>query len=106
MMLDEIDVGDQRARTPGTGSVYTTLQTRQEISEYAPLHPGMRSWEVARENVIIERVIGKGAFGEVAKGRASQLRGMSEECIVALKMLKGKLYAPLFCYKHVRYYSN
>ena len=44
-----------------------------EISEYAPLHSATRSWEVARENVTTENVIGKGAFGEVAQGRASEL---------------------------------
>ena len=29
-----------------------------EINEYAPLHPGTRSWEVERQAVIIEKVIG------------------------------------------------
>ena len=44
-----------------------------EISEYAPLHPATRSWEVARENGTTENVIGKGAFGQVAQGTASEL---------------------------------
>ncbi|XP_066025219.1 fibroblast growth factor receptor 4-like isoform X2 [Pocillopora verrucosa] len=60
-----------------------------EINEYAPLHPGTRSWEVERENVTIEKVIGKGAFGQVAQGKASNLRGREETMTVAIKMLKG-----------------
>nr|XP_058945534.1 hemicentin-1-like isoform X2 [Pocillopora verrucosa] len=59
-----------------------------EINEYAPLHPGTRSWEVERENVTIEKVIGKGAFGQVAQGKASNLRGREETITVAIKMLK------------------
>ena len=60
-----------------------------EINEYAPLHPGTRSWEVPRENIFIEKTIGKGAFGQVAQGKASQLRGRDETISVAIKMLKG-----------------
>ncbi|CAH3161302.1 unnamed protein product, partial [Pocillopora meandrina] len=60
-----------------------------EINEYAPLHPGTLSWEVERQDVIIEKVIGKGAFGQVAQGKASNLRGREETITVAIKMLKG-----------------
>nr|XP_058946995.1 fibroblast growth factor receptor-like [Pocillopora verrucosa] len=60
-----------------------------EINEYAPLHPGTRSWEVERENVTFEKIIGKGAFGQVAQGKASNLRGRKETITVAIKMLKG-----------------
>ena len=62
-----------------------------EINEYAPLYPGTRSWEVERQNVIIEKVIGKSAFGQVAQGKASKLRGREETIIVAIKMLKGAI---------------
>ena len=62
------------------------------IYEYAPLHPGTRSWEVPRENVNIEKIIGKGAFGQVAQGKASQLRRREETITVAIKMLKGAMY--------------
>ena len=34
-----------------------------EMNEYAPLHPGTRSWEVEIENIAIEKVIGKSAYG-------------------------------------------
>ncbi|KAL9964183.1 hypothetical protein ACROYT_G027778 [Oculina patagonica] len=55
---------------------------------YAPLLPFTRSWEVSREHVTIEKIIGKGAFGQVAKGTASGLRGRSQKTLVAVKMLK------------------
>ena len=44
-------------------------------TDYAPLHPSTRSWEIPRNSVSIEKVIGKGTFGQVAKGIATDLRG-------------------------------
>ena len=58
-------------------------------TDYAPLHPSTRSWEIPRNNVTIEKVIGKGAFGQVAKGTATDLRGRPGKIPVAVKMLKG-----------------
>ena len=55
---------------------------------YAPLHPLIRSWEVPRHHITIEKVIGKGAFGQVAKGTAEGLRGMPGMTTVAITMLK------------------
>ena len=43
-------------------------------ADYAPLHPSTRSWEVEKQHVTIEKIIGKGAFGQVAKGTAPGLR--------------------------------
>jgi len=60
-----------------------------EIHEYAPLHPGTKSWEVPRQKVIIDKIIGNGAFGHVAQGKSFELRGGGETAIVAIKMLKG-----------------
>ena len=57
-------------------------------ADYTPLHPLTRSWEVPRHHVTIEKVIGKGAFGQVAKGTAVGLRGMPGMTTVAIKMLK------------------
>lgn len=57
--------------------------------EYASMHPATWSWEVPRENVIIETVIGQGKFGQVARGTASQLQGRRGTSTVAIKMLKG-----------------
>ena len=58
-------------------------------NEYAPLDLRTRSWEVAREDVIVEKIIGKGAFGQVAKGTAKNLSFRSGTRNVAIKMLKG-----------------
>ena len=69
-------------------------QTAGSGADYAPLHPLTRSWEVPRRHVNIEKIIGKGAFGQVAKGTAVGLRGRPEKTTVAIKMLKGEL---LYC---------
>ena len=58
-------------------------------TDYAPLHPSTRSWEIPRNSVSIEKVIGKGTFGQVAKGTAIDLRGRPGNNPVAVKMLKG-----------------
>ena len=55
---------------------------------YEPPRPAKRSWEVPRHHVTIEKVIGKGAFGQVAKGTAVGLQGRSDTTTVAIKMLK------------------
>ncbi|XP_068685519.1 uncharacterized protein [Montipora foliosa] len=62
--------------------------TDSEMHEYSSLHPGTRSWEVSRQSVIIDKVIGQGSFGQVAQGRASQLPWMEGTITVAIKMLK------------------
>ena len=64
-------------------------QSPTQGAEYAPLHPNTR-WEVARNHVTIEKIIGKGAFGQVAKGTAMDLRGRPGKTTVAVKMLKCK----------------
>ncbi|XP_068685530.1 fibroblast growth factor receptor 3-like isoform X2 [Montipora foliosa] len=56
--------------------------------EYAPLDIRTRSWEVTREHVKVEKIIGKGAFGQVAKGTAKNLPFHSGTKTVAVKMLK------------------
>ena len=58
-------------------------------SVYAPLNTATRSWEVLRENVNINKVIGKGAFGQVAKATVVDLPGRTGQTVVAVKMLKG-----------------
>ena len=58
-------------------------------TDYVPLHPSTISWEIPRNNVTIEKVIGKGTFGQVAKGTAIDLRGRPGNTPVAVKMLKG-----------------
>ncbi|XP_066024453.1 proto-oncogene tyrosine-protein kinase receptor Ret-like isoform X2 [Pocillopora verrucosa] len=60
----------------------------EKISEYASLNPYTRSWEIPREHVTIKQIIGKGAFGQVAKATAVNLQGRAKKMLVAVKMLK------------------
>ena len=76
------------------GAEATETSPYLEINEYAPLHPATRSWVVSRENVVIEKVIGQGAFGQVAQGKSSELQGREGTITVAIKMLKGNT---LYC---------
>ena len=68
---------------------HSNMDSDPPLNEYAPLDLRTRSWEVAREDVIVEKVIGKGAFGQVAKGMAKNLSFRSNTRNVAIKMLKG-----------------
>ena len=63
-------------------------ESTAQIDQYAPLHPSTRSWEVPKEQVIIEKIIGKGAFGQVTKG-TTRKEGKPQRTLVAIKMLKG-----------------
>ncbi|XP_066024479.1 uncharacterized protein [Pocillopora verrucosa] len=76
MDLIEVNKDDRKAQSTPPGA------------DYVPLHPLTRCWEVPRHNVTIEKIIGKGAFGQVAKGTAVGLRGSPETTTVAIKMLK------------------
>ena len=71
--------------TSGTAQVERASQG----PDYAPLHPSTRTWEIPRNSVTIEKVIGKGAFGQVAKGTAIDLRERPGKSAVTVKMLKG-----------------
>ena len=81
------EVTDSQGRPEG--AEITESSPYLKINEYAPLHPATRSWEVSRENIVIEKVIGQGAFGQVAQGKASELQGRDGAITVAVKMLKG-----------------
>jgi len=72
------------------------LQSPSQGAEYAPLNPKTPSWEVVRDHVTIEKIIGKGAFGQVAKGTAIDLPGRPGKTTVAIKMLKSKRFSKLF----------
>ena len=65
-------------------------QRGAQNTDYAPFHPSTRSWEVARQHVTVEKTIGKGGFGQVAKGTAMGLRGRPGKTTIAVKMLKCK----------------
>ena len=81
-------------------------ESRASNIEYAPLDIRTRSWEVATNDVQIKKIIGKGAFGQVAKGMAKNLPFRPEATSVAIKMVKGNvfffffflLYFVLFCF--------
>ena len=60
-----------------------------ELGQYAPLNLSTLSFEIPRESVTIEKIIGQGSFGQVAKGTVTSLLGRSQETLVAIKMLKG-----------------
>ncbi|XP_068733319.1 proto-oncogene tyrosine-protein kinase receptor Ret-like [Montipora capricornis] len=70
------------------GTIGYEIAPYSEISEYALLNPGTRSWEVKRQFVMIDKVIGQGSFGQVAQGRASELPWIAGTITVAIKMLK------------------
>ena len=53
--------------------------------EYAPLDMRKRSWEVERHDVKVEKIIGKDAFGQVAKGTTKNLPLRSGAANVAIK---------------------
>ncbi|XP_074634457.1 uncharacterized protein LOC141893000 [Acropora palmata] len=69
-------------------TLHSNMNSDPPHNEYAPLDLRTRSWEVAREDVIVEKIIGKGAFGQVAKGMAKNLSFRSGTGNVAIKMLK------------------
>ena len=58
---------------------------------YMPLLPSGRSWEINREQVKVIKVIGKGAFSQVAKATAWNMHGNEKYTTVAVKMLKGSI---------------
>ena len=59
-----------------------------------PLHPSTRNWEINREQVKVLKVIGKGAFSQVAKATAWNISGDEKYSTVAVKMLKGAIKNP------------
>ena len=81
-----------RSQEVSEDTLENTFQSASQISQYAPLHPTTRSWEVSRQQVTIEKIIGKGAFGQVAKGTTIGLRGKPQKTLVAIKILKGVIH--------------
>ena len=73
-------------------TLHSNMDCDPPHNQYAPLDLRTRSWEVTREDVIVEKIIGKGAFGQVAKGTAKNLPFRSGTGNVAIKMLKGLCY--------------
>ena len=71
----------------GNSAIYTIPNS----GNYMPLHPSGRSWEINREQVQSIEIIGKGAFSQVAKATAWNIRADEEYTTVAVKMLKGAI---------------
>ena len=87
-MLSDEESTDVQSPPSGNKS----LNKRHEIvSEYMSLNPAtkLRNWEVIREHVLISKVIGKGAFSQVAKATVLNINGIKGPTTVAVKMLKG-----------------
>ena len=84
----------------GEGSI--SLVSPAPNVEYAPLDMNTRSWEVERNDVKVEKIIGKGAFGQVAKGTAKKLPLRSGATNVAIKMVKGKFLTSNCLFDHAR----
>ncbi|XP_068685585.1 fibroblast growth factor receptor 3-like isoform X4 [Montipora foliosa] len=77
-LVEMVNVGNQQP----------TPQNDLQEGQYTPLNPSTRSWEIPRHHVTIEKIIGQGAFGQVAKATADGLRGMPQKTLVAVKMTK------------------
>ena len=74
--------------------------TRQEYSVIPPVLPNEseKIWEIPRESLVFVKVIGKGAFGQVAKGMAMGIDNSKDNRLVAIKMLRGEM---LDCFEFV-----
>ena len=72
-------------------TVDSTTYAAPSSGDYMPLHPSARSWELKREQIKILKVIGKGAFSQVAKATAWNINGDEEYSTVAVKMMKGAI---------------
>ena len=65
--------------------------TSSTVPNIMPMVPMTRSWEVSQDKVNIVKVIGKGAFGQVAKATVENLHNVKGIVTVAVKMLKSKV---------------
>ena len=82
---------DEQNRSPSTtdGGLANCPQPSQSVTEYTSLYSSPRCWEIPTELVTVEKVVGKGAFGQVAKATVIGLQGRPKKTLVAVKMLKG-----------------
>ncbi|PFX16321.1 Proto-oncogene tyrosine-protein kinase receptor Ret [Stylophora pistillata] len=78
-------------QSPSLQSANTLHEQTLVSSDYMPLDQStkLRNWEIRREQVHIIKMIGKGAFSQVAKAIAFlNTNGTEEQITVAVKMLK------------------
>ena len=67
-------------------------QPSQSVTEYTSIYSSPCCWEIPTELVTLEKVVGEGAFGQVAKATVIGLQGKPTKTLVAVKMLKGIKY--------------
>ena len=65
--------------------------TSSTVPSNLPMIPLTKTWEVPQDKVNIVKVIGKGAFGQVAKATVENLFNVKGITTVAVKMLKSKV---------------
>lgn len=78
-------------QSPRPGDALNRENQVSPDQEYMPLTPVTKSgnWEITREHVQVVRMIGKGAFSQVANALAWNINGVKGVTTVAVKMLKG-----------------
>ena len=70
-----------------TGALDLHQEEELGLMEQSPvLH--LDEWEIPRENIVLNRKLGEGAFGAVCGGEVIGLRGEGEWVPVAVKSLK------------------
>ena len=84
-MQNEVTGRDVRVISPLKSSTPST------VPDNLPLVPPAKIWEVSQDKVNIVKVIGKGAFGQVAKATVENLHNVKGIATVAVKMLKSKV---------------
>ena len=89
--MQEKDNVQPPTRKPVNEPVTYATPVVSTVGDYMPLHSSGRSWEISREEVTVIKVIGKGAFSQVAQATLRDMRSRQENITVAVKMLKGRL---------------
>ena len=81
---------DEQNRSPSTTDAgrANCPEPSQSVTECASLYSSLRCWEIPTELVTVEKVAGKGAFGQVAKATVIGLQEIPKKTLVAVKMLK------------------
>lgn len=76
---------DSKIITDAPDGIYENVSANNSVQEE-------NEWEITRENILIEKVIGKGSFGQVAKRvlRYKSKEEVFKEQVVAVKMTKSK----------------
>ena len=70
----------------------TSLLTSSSAPDNMPMVSITKTWEIAQDKIKIVKVIGKGAFGQVAKATVEYVHNVNGSSTVAVKMLKSKVF--------------